>query len=956
MGKATTRVYELANELGTTAKELRALINAEKLGFTVQTHMGTLSETQVMAVRRLYLRKQRSSAAQTQRSSKGTEDAAKPAPKTGSAGVRIRRRRKPVPEAEASAVADNTPIGLSRTRVRKAAKPVEASKAVEAPKPVEAPKVEPIAEEPVVEPVAPVATDSAEVAKPAPVKQTPKKPKASKSKAREIQLGVTEEPEGTVEISVQEAAPSPKADVEASAPEGEHVETAEVEKEDEIIGGVKKIRRTRPVDMESKPTRQRKGSSAKAGRERVAQPADPNSSNIVGFIDKDVLISRLKKDGKTFDYGGNQPGGKRGKSSRNRREHDHVDDIGPRSGASRSNKDMRSFREYVPQGGATHRRGKTHRSSKRKSATPDRSAITQAAEHKRVVRIADSISVSDMAQQLGVKASEVIGYVFKNLGEQLTMNQTMGLETAELVAEAFSFTVQDVSFKEEDFIKDEADSPEDLELRPPVVTVMGHVDHGKTSLLDAIRNSSVLSTEAGGITQHIGASTIESDSGKVVFLDTPGHEAFTALRARGAQVTDLVILVVAADDGVMPQTVEAINHAKAADVPIIVAVNKKKGANPDRVKQALTEFSLIPEDWGGSTIFTEVSALTGQNIPELLELIELQSEVLELRANPNKEAKGIILESFKDPRKGTVATMIVQDGTLKKGDIVVSGATYGKVKSMTNDKGRRVKSAGPSMPVSITGLNGIPDAGEIFFVVDNEKTAKTFTSEMKERKRASELKSRKVDIWAQFKDSKVLNVIVKADVQGSIEALEQSLVNLSTDEVELKVVHTAVGAATESDVQLAIATGALIVCFNTRPEARALELAKREGINIESFSVIYDVIDMVKDALSGLLDPILSESVIGHAEIRETFSVPKVGTIAGAYVTDGKLIRNAKVRLLRSGKIIYESRIATLKRFKDDAKEVRSGFECGFSIENYNDIKVGDTVEVFEIVETKATL
>jgi len=573
-----------------------------------------------------------------------------------------------------------------------------------------------------------------------------------------------------------------------------------------------------------------------------------------------------------------------------------------------------------------------------------------------------NITVGDIAKQMGVKAAEVMKYLMKELGMMLTVNQTIDLETAELVAAEHSFTVQDTSFKEEEFTESKEDRPEDLELRPPIVTVMGHVDHGKTSLLDAIRNTRVTAGEAGGITQHIGASSIETKNGRVVFLDTPGHEAFTALRARGAKVTDLVVLVVAADDGIMPQTIEAINHAKAAKVPIIVAINKidKAGANPERVKQALTEYGLVPEDWGGETIVKEVSAHTGEGVDELLELIYLQSEVLELKANPDKEARGILLEAYKDPRRGIVASIIVHEGTLHVNDIIVSGACYGKVKSMLSDKGKGIKVAGPSTPVEITGLSDIPEAGEPFFVTKSEKIAKEFTSQVKERKRLKELNDRNGrnggDLWAQFNENKQLNVIIKADVQGSLEALDKSLSELSTDDVTLSVVHTGVGGATESDIQLAVASNAIIVGFNTRPEARAAEIAKREGVIVESFSIIYEIIDYIKNAMSGLLDPIMGENVLGHVEIRDTFNVPKVGTIAGGYVLDGIIRRNAKCRLLRNGVVIYDSKVASLKRFKDDAKEVRVGYECGFSIDNYNDIKVGDQVEVYEITETKQSL
>lgn len=672
-------------------------------------------------------------------------------------------------------------------------------------------------------------------------------------------------------------------------------------------------------------------------------------SNITGTIDPALIRAMLVKDNKKFGGNNSEKGGNNKKSGNN-----------GGNGARTVVNSSQFYKGQTPKPATTSATNfkKVKRPNTKQTPAERAAAHPQASEHKRVIKVAENISVGNLANALGVKSNEVIRFLMKELGMMVTVNQTVDVETAELVAAEYGFTVQDVSFNEESFTSSQADNPDELELRAPIVTVMGHVDHGKTSLLDAIRQSRVTATEAGGITQHIGASTIETPSGKVVFLDTPGHEAFTALRARGAKVTDLVVLVVAADDGVMPQTIEAINHAKAAGVPIIVAINKidKPGANPERVKQALTEYGLIPEEWGGTTLFKEVSAKKGEGISELLELIQLQSEVLELKANPDKPAHGFILEAYKDNRRGTVASILVQEGTLHINDILVSGACYGKVKSMINDHGKSIKLAEPSTPVEITGLSDVPEAGEPFFVAKDEKVAKEFTTQIKERKRNAELSSRKFDPWAQFKDNKVLNIIIKADVQGSLEALTKSLGALSTEDVELNIVHSAVGGASENDVQLAIASNAIIVGFNTRPDARAADFAKREGVIIESFSIIYDIIDYVKDAMSGLLDPILGENVIGHAEIRNTFNVPKVGTIAGGYVTDGIIKRGAKCRLLRNGKIIYDSKIASLKRFKDDAKEVRTGFECGFSIENYNDVKVGDVVELYEITETKQSL
>ena len=498
--------------------------------------------------------------------------------------------------------------------------------------------------------------------------------------------------------------------------------------------------------------------------------------------------------------------------------------------------------------------------------------------------------------------------------------------------------------------------------RPPVVCVMGHVDHGKTSLLDAIRHSNVIDREAGGITQHIGAYVVEANGEKITFLDTPGHEAFTAMRMRGASSTDIAILVVAADDGVMPQTVEAINHAKAAGIEIIVAVNKidKPNANVDRVKQELTEYELIPEDWGGSTIFVPVSAHTKEGIPELLEMVLLTAEVMELKANPNRAARGLVIEAELDKGKGSVATVLVQKGTLHVGDAIAAGSAHGRVRAMMDDKGRRVKEAGPSQPVEILGLNDVPNAGEVFVGCDSEKDARSFAETFiaqNKVKLLDETKSRMSldDLFSQIQEGnlKELNIIVKADVQGSVEAIKQSLLKLSNDEVVIKIIHGGVGAINESDVSLASASNAIIIGFNVRPDATAKEIADREGVDLRLYRVIYNAIEDVEAAMKGMLDPVFEEKILGHAEVRQTFKASGVGTIAGSYVQDGIFERNCSVRLIRDGIVVFDGPLASLKRFKDDVKEVRAGYECGFVFENYNDIKEGDQVEAYKMVETE---
>ncbi|WP_461834841.1 translation initiation factor IF-2 [Desulfothermus sp.] len=583
---------------------------------------------------------------------------------------------------------------------------------------------------------------------------------------------------------------------------------------------------------------------------------------------------------------------------------------------------------------------------------------------KRKIKIEEAIRVADLAQQMGVKAQQIIKSLM-DLGVMATINQSIDFDTAALVAAEFDYEVEKVGFSEEDFIlPKEEDRPEDLKPRPPVVTIMGHVDHGKTTLLDAIRKSDVALREAGGITQHIGAYHVKVGDGYVVFLDTPGHEAFTEMRARGAQVTDIVILIVAADDGVMEQTKEAINHAKAAGVPIIVAINKidKENADPERVKRELAELGLLPEEWGGDTIYVNISAKKKIGIDQLLEMLLLQAEVLELKANPNKRARGFIIESRLDKGRGPVGTVLIKEGTLKTGDSFVCGLNYGKVRSLINDKGQKVDSAGPSMPVEVQGFDGVPNAGEEFVVVENDKVAKKIAEARRQKHREKELaKQTKLTLESFFKakeeeNIKNLNLIVKTDVQGSFEAINEALGKLSTDEVSVKIIHGAPGAINENDVRLASASNAIIIGFNVRPTAKVKEFAEKEGVEIRFYSVIYDLVNDIKEALSGLLAPIKKEVYLGQAEVKETFNIPKVGTVAGCMVIDGKVQRNAPVRVIRDGVVVYTGKIASLKRFKDDVKEVTKGFECGIGIEKFNDIKVGDIIEAFEEVEEKRTL
>lgn len=586
-------------------------------------------------------------------------------------------------------------------------------------------------------------------------------------------------------------------------------------------------------------------------------------------------------------------------------------------------------------------------------------------EEVKIIYIPKVITVRELAELLDVPANKVIAELLKR-GVLATINQPVPPETALEVAEAFGYLAE---IKEEEepeetiVLEEEQESEENLQPRPPIVVVMGHVDHGKTTLLDYIRKTNVAEREKGGITQHIGASMVELPDGrKITFLDTPGHEAFTTLRARGAQVTDIAVLVVAADDGVMPQTIEAINHARAFNVPIIVAVNKidKPNADPMKVRRELSEHGLIPEEWGGDTIFVDISAKTGQNVDQLLEMILLLAEIMELKANPNKRARGTIIESKIDKKRGPVATVIVQDGTLKVGDYFVAGTTYGRVRAMFDDKGRQVKEAGPSTPVEVLGFEELPEAGDQLIVVKDEKTAKEIVEKRKEKKeREEKLQTiRLEDIYKKIQagETKELRIILKTDTMGSLEALKKSLEELSTEKVQVRVIHGAVGGITENDIMLAKAAEAIVIGFNTRPDPKARELMEKERVDVRLYGIIYEAIEDVKKALVGLLEPVKKEEVLGMAEVRATFKIKKVGTVAGCYVLNGKLVRGAKARLIRNGVVVYDGEIESLKRFKEDVQEVNAGYECGVKLKDYNDVKVGDQIECYEIRYEKPTL
>jgi len=641
-----------------------------------------------------------------------------------------------------------------------------------------------------------------------------------------------------------------------------------------------------------------------------------------------------------------------GKASRKKRQKKHVD-FDRRE--DREFREKPSFKKLpdlktLPAGRRSHRKEEKH------GLQTDVADITK--PRKKVVKIQEGGTVKDFAEIMGQKIGDVIKRLI-GMGMMATQNQAMDMDAAVLLAEQYGVKAEIATLETaEDILEEQVDEAGALLPRPPMVTIMGHVDHGKTSLLDALRETNVVSKEAGGITQHIGAYQVSLKGRDITFLDTPGHEAFTAMRARGAQVTDIVILVVAADDGVMPQTREAVNHAKAAGVPIIVAVNKidKPEAKADRVKQELSELELIPEEWSGQTIFCEVSAKQRIGLEHLLEMILIQADILELKANPAKMARGTIIEAKLDKGRGPVATVLVQSGTLKVGEIFVSGVQFGRVRALVNDKGERVETAGPAVPVEVIGFSGVPQAGDAYVVVEEERKARQVAEFRMNRQRTTEMASMKKvtleDLHSQIQEGMVkeLNIVLKADVQGSVGAIVDSLEKLSTQAVKLRVIHSSVGAVTETDVMLATASNAIIIGFNVRPEPKATDIAQREGVDVRLYNIIYNAIDDIKAAMEGLLEPTLKERTLGRAEVRQTFHASKIGTIAGSYVQDGVITRQADgVRVLRDNVVVYEGKLNSLRRFKDDVREVQTGYECGIGVENFNDIKTGDIIEAYAI-------
>jgi translation initiation factor IF-2 len=903
MTQPKKRVYELARELNLTNKSLLEKISSLDLG--LNSHMSTLTD-EIEARIRQFIKG-------------GTE------PSLVEKRVKptvIRRRRKvvtpPVEEVEATPAEEVEETATPEPAVEEAAPDEAAEPLAEA-----ASTPEPAEEEKAPEPEAPA--EEVEAAAPeeeAPVEEAPAEEAAAET-PEVLEAAAEPEPEPEPKLTVVEE-PKPEVKPVPKVKKKKKESAAKIIKLPEL-----------PVQPTPKPT------PRPEAKGRPARPAQPQPTGVAVPPPKEARAKKKgKRKGGPADEG--LPEQRRFKKKTAFRNKAVVEGADLYSGRQRSRKGRKGGKSKI-------------------SATAQKTQITTAKAIKRRVKIDETIVLADLAKRMGIKAADMIAKLM-GMGVMATVNQTIDYDTAALVAAEFDYEIEKAVFEEETILKvAKEEDPDKLEHRPPVVTIMGHVDHGKTSLLDVIRKSRVTEGEAGGITQHIGAYLVSTPKGDIAFLDTPGHEAFSAMRSRGAQVTDLVILVVAADDGVMPQTVEAINHSKAAEVPLIVAVNKidKPGADPDRVTRQLAEIGVVPEDWGGENIFVHVSAKEQTGIDDLLEMILLQAEMLELKANPDKLALGHVVEAKLDSGRGAVATVLVKEGTLKAGDPVVCGVHFGKVRALLDDYGRKLDNAGPSMPVEIVGLSGVPMAGDEMVAVDDEKDARQVSQHRIQKLRSKELaKTSRLSLEKLYErmqegEVKDLNLIIKTDVDGSLEAIRDSLTKLSNEEVTINIQHAATGTITESDIFLAAGSDAIIIGFNVRPNAKVQEMANEENVDIRYHNIIYNVIKEIKDAIVGLMKSTFEEHILGRAEVRQVFHVPKVGTIAGCYVTDGKVERGKPTRLLRDGIVTYDGKNNSLRRYKDDVKEVQSGYECGIGLENYNDIKVGDVIESYYMEEIR---
>jgi len=957
------RVYELAKEFGLESKVLTAQL--KDLGYSVKAYNSTLDDVTAAEIR--------------ERFSGGATAKAKVKTKTKTPAKEPVRDEEEVVTSTSTTTIDNTEvedkriqskgrttiIRRRRKKVEEAApEPPETPEVVETPEAVEstedkAPKKE--VEEVTAggKPAAEKAEEPAEASAPEeeagttePEKETPQ---AETTEPDEVQEGDRESTE--VEEKADKEVETPAVDAKAESGDKEAPEeTNTPPKVDKSRKGlariIKKSAIKLPVEEERPYASAKRHSKGKSSR--AATSAAPGR--------------------RPNDYGAGRPGAPAGgphgpgKGKKGKRFVKFHHDAAPRGkkGFKKKGYATVDMEDVAMAGGrfsAALRVGRGPKSGRKgKSTSPSQAAETKAI--KKRIKVYDTISIGDLAHRMGVKANELIAKLM-GLGVMATVNQALDVETAMIVASEFGYEVEQAETEEITISNlEDQESGGEMEPRPPVVTVMGHVDHGKTSILDAIRSTDVAEGEAGGITQHIGAHYVRSVHGDLVFLDTPGHAAFTEMRSRGAKVTDIVVLVVAADDGVMDQTKEAINHAKAAEVPIVVAVNKidKDGADPMRVKRELAEYDLVPEDWGGSTIFCETSAKTKKGIDDLLEQILLQAEILELKADKNRKARGRVIEAKLHKGRGPVATIVVQQGTLRLGDSFVAGDFYGRVKSLLNDKGQRVKEGYPSWAVEVQGLNGVPRAGDEFVVVKNEKMAKSVAHERQMKSREKHLgmtsKVSLENLFDKLQDGNVkeLKVLLRADVQGTLEAFAKSLEKLSTDKVRVKIIHQGTGGIIDSDVLLAAASEAIIIGFNVRPSPAVQDFAAKEGVDVRYYDVIYHALEDIEQAMTGMLDPVYEERIIGSVEVRDIFSAPKIGTIAGCYVNEGKIERGAMVRLLRDDVVVHTGKVASLRRFKDDAKDVAAGYECGVTLENYGDIKKGDLMEVYVLDEVAATL
>ncbi len=918
------RVYELAKDLGLENKEL--ISRLEKIGIAVRSHSSTLEDSDLERIQSELLSPEPREVVEQRIKS-----------------TVIRRRAVRLPAEEG--------------KPEEAAKAPQEEPPVAAAPPEEVVRKEPAPEPPPPPPEPPVRTS---IYRDRPAVELPPKPATPAEPAPQ-----TAKPAGAMPQPTKPTEPAAKDDT--AKPEMPAAERKAEPEKKPLPETVQKtpVLEKKPLPVRPPEHREIRPPQAEGQRRPPASPEAPRQAAPPPFrkafpgrpdlkIVKDVeMPSRADKTGRPEAEKPKKKGGKAPV------EVLMGETVAPRKKALIQKLDRKGKRIEVERG--DDRPSKWREEKKVAPVKMKKTEITTPKAIKRRIRVDEAITVGELAKRMGVKAGEVINKLI-GMGLMVTINQAIDFDTATLIATDFGYQVESTQSEMDETLQKSEVVPENLKPRAPVVTIMGHVDHGKTSLLDAIRETHVIDGEAGGITQAIGAYHVQIKGRDIVFLDTPGHEAFTAMRARGAKVTDIVVLVVAADDGVMGQTVEAINHARVAGVPIIVAINKidKPGADPGKIRQALTEYNLLSEEWGGDTIFCEVSAKKQTGIEELLEMILLQADVMELKADPSQPARGVVIEAKLDRGRGPVATVLIQEGTLREGDAFVSKTEFGRVRAMIDDQGRRISEAGPSMPVEVIGFSRVPQVSTEFICVEDEKKARSigeyWIRKERERELSATSKITLEQLYQKMKEGvKELNVIIKADVQGSIEALIDALLKLSTDDIKLKIIHSSTGTITETDVMLASASNAIIIGFNVRPDPRVVEVAEQEGVDIKLYDIIYNVIADVRAAMEGLLEPIYKEVVQGRAEVREIFRVPKVGAIAGSYVTDGKITRSAGLRLLRDGVVVYDGKIASLRRFKDDAKEVASGFECGIGIEGFNDIHVGDVIEAYikEQIERK---